>query len=383
MTPHFFATPFACTVVLFLTACHADASQPETSRPALVYPVQVAPVSAQKVEYALTAVGSVEAYERISMMARVPGVVERVLFTEGDHIERGQVLVEIELQRYVLGVKAAEAALARAQAALAEAQAGVVRRETALRQTPGLIPGEELESWRTRVQTLTAERHQAEVALEQAQLNLHDARVRAPADGVVQTRDVQTGQYVQAGTPLASLVRREPLLLRFAVPEGDALRLQTGMLARFHLRDDSKTFTAALIHVAAAAEASTRMVLVTAKIRDSQRKVLRPGAFAEVIIPIAADGQMPVIPQTAVRASERGFVCYVVDSEHARERRVTLGLRTPEGLVEVREGLVPGEVLIIRGVEALREGAAVRVVTDQEVPKLGNAEPVAQMTSRS
>ena len=327
--------------------------------------------------------GSVEAYERVSMMARVPGVVERVLFTEGDTITRGQVLVEIELQRYVLGVKAAEAAQARAQAALAEVHAGVKRREDALAQNPGLIPGEELESWRTRVQTLTAESKQAAVALEQAQLNLHDARVRAPEDGVVQTREVRTGQYVQAGTPLASLVRREPLLLRFAVPEGDALRLAPGMPARFHLRDDSKTFTASLIHVAAAAEASTRMVFVTAKVRDSQRKVLRPGAFAEVVVPIAADAQVPVIPQTAVRASEHGFVAFVVADDHARERHIILGMRTAEGLVEVREGLAVGETLVIRGVEALREGSAVRVVTDQEVPTLGNAEPVAHVMSRT
>lgn len=373
----------ACVTLLALAACQPAKSQGDTARPALKFPVQVAPVAAQRVEYALTAVGSVEAYERVSMMARVPGVVERVLFTEGDAIVRGQVLVEIELQRYLLGVKAAQAAQARADAALAEVQAGVKRREDAIAHNPGLIPGEELESWRTRVQTLTAEAQQAAVALEQAQLNLHDARVRAPEDGVVQTREARTGQYVQAGTLLASLVRREPLLLRFAVTESESVRLAAGMPARFHLRDDSKTFTAAIIHVADAAEPSTRMVPVTAKIRDARRKSLRPGAFAEVVVPVDANDQMPVIPQTAVRASEHGFIAFVVEEEHAKERHVTLGMRTAEGLVEVREGLTVGESLIIRGVEALRDGAAVRVVTEQEVPTLGVRDSVARVTSRS
>ena len=69
----------------------------------------------------------------------------------------------------------------------------------------------------------------------------------------------------------------------------------------------------------------------------------------------------PVIPQTAVRPSERGFLAYVVQDDVAHERVLTLGMRTPDGLVEVRGGLRPGERLVVRGAEALREGAPVRI----------------------
>ena len=65
-------------------------------------------------------------------------------------------------------------------------------------------------------------------ALNQAKLNLRDAYVRAPFAGIIQTRTVQTGQYVQVGTVLATLVRRDPLLLRFRVPERDAAQLRSG-----------------------------------------------------------------------------------------------------------------------------------------------------------
>src|SRR5690348_16624617 len=105
---------------LFLLALCACARSPKSAEAPkakpLEFPVQVAPVAAQRVEYALSAVGSVDAFERMPITARVPGAIERVLFTEGDTVKRGQVLVEIELERYLLAVKAAQAAMERSQA---------------------------------------------------------------------------------------------------------------------------------------------------------------------------------------------------------------------------------------------------------------------------
>ena len=154
-------------------------------------------------------------------------------------------LVEIEPQRYTLAVAAAQAAHNKAIAAKGDAEAGLKRRETVDRQNPGLIPGEEIEAWRTKVLVAAAEMAQAGAALDQAQLNLHDAYVRAPVAGVVQTRTVQTGQYVQPGTVLATLVRRDPLLLRFQATEQDAVRLQPGMKAFFRVRDSGQEYPGA------------------------------------------------------------------------------------------------------------------------------------------
>ncbi len=195
------------------------------------FPVETVIVRDRAVVYSLNAVGSVEAFEKVQVTARVAGVVEKVQFAEGSRVAAGQVLVEIEPQRYTLAVESAQAAHNKAIAAKSDAEAGLKRRETVDRQNPGLIPGEEIEAWRTKVLVAAAEMAQAGAALNQAQLNLHDAYVRAPVAGVVQTRTVQTGQYVQPGTVLATLVRRDPLLLRFQATEQDAVRLQPGMKA--------------------------------------------------------------------------------------------------------------------------------------------------------
>jgi multidrug efflux system membrane fusion protein len=325
------------------------------------FPVEVQPVESRKVEYSITGVGSLDAFERVAVTARVAGAVERVNLREGQLVSKGQPLVEIEPERYRLAVQAAEATMNKQLAAKAEAEAGYARRQAASAKNPGLIRGEEIETWRTRVQTAGAEVAQAQAALAQAKLNLRDAFVRAPVAGIIQTRTVETGQYVPVGTVLGTLVRRDPLLLRFQVPEQEAIHLHPGLVARFQIADAVATYEARITHVAAAASQASRMVDVTANVVNPGRPELRPGAFARVTVPIGAERDAPVIPQTAIRPSEKGFLAYVVTGGAAQQRILTLGMRTADGQVEVREGLKAGETLVVRGAEALRDGAKVKV----------------------
>jgi multidrug efflux system membrane fusion protein len=342
------------------------------ARGPMKFPVQVEQVTAREVEYAVNAVGSVEAFEKVQVTSRVQGVVEKVSFAEGFVVKKDQVLADIEPLRFKLQVDAAQAALDKALAERDEAKAALARREAVQKDNPGLLRGEELEAHRTRARTTEAEADARRVALEQAKLNLRDAYVRAPVAGVMETRSVQTGQYVQPGAVLGTLIRRDPMLVRFRVPQADAGRLETGMEARFRTRDALQPFTARITHVGQAADERSRMVELTAEVTDERRVDLRPGTFAEVTVPVAAKAA-PVIPQTAIRPSERGFLAYVVEGETARERVVELGMRTADGRVEVRSGLSEGETLVVRGSEALREGAQVRVA-----PGPGEAAPARE-----
>ena len=353
----------------FISACSkGDAQQaggglggPGARRGAMEFPVEVRPVESRRVEYTITAVGSLDAFERVAVTARVAGVVERVLLSEGQIVSKGQALVEIDPERYRLAVEAAQAALQKASAGRSEAEAGYSRRQAASAKNPGLIRGEEVETWRTKVQTAAAEVAAAQAALAQARLNLRDAFVRAPVSGIIQTRTVETGQYVAVGTVMATLVRRDPLLLRFQVPEQDAQPLRPGLVARFNVAEDTTVHEARITHVAAAASQTSRMVDVTAHVLNPNRPEFRPGAFARVTVPIGATREAPVIPQTAIRPTERGFLAYTVQNGTAQARLLTLGMRTADGQVEVRQGLKAGETLVVRGAEALRDGAKVKV----------------------
>ncbi len=312
-------------------------------------------------EYVLTAVGTIDAYERVQITARVAGVVDHVRFGEGQAVKAGQVLVDIEPARYRLAAASARASMTRAEATQEEADAVRLRREAVAARDPGLMTAEELAGVRAKARIAAADVDAARAALSRAQLDLRDALLKAPRAGVIETKSVQTGQYVQPGTVLATLVQRDPLRLRFGVSEPDAARLLPGMPVRFRVRSGDRDLQGKVVHVAQLADEASRMVPVLADVDATTEAGLRPGAFAEVTVPIGGAADAAVIPQTAVRPSERGFLAFVVEGGVARERILRLGLRTAEGLVEVRSGLRPGETLVVRGAEALRDGATVQV----------------------
>ncbi len=349
-------------LALLLTACGQGGGQDAQKggrKP--VFPVQVLEVQGGVVEYAITSTGSVEAFEQVLVTARVRGVIEKVNFREGQEVKTGDVLVEIEPQRYQNELEAAQARLDKADASHKDAQAGLKRREEANRQTPGIFSPDEVESWRNRVNSTKADVSQATADVKTAQLNLRDAYATAPMAGIIQSRSVQSGAYVQPGALIATLLRRDPLLLRFTVDEDEARSLKQGQQATFTVTDVDKPLKASLTHIAASASSRSRMVEVIAEVAAEDRECVRPGTFARIRIVTGSRDNAPAIPQTAVRPTERGFVAFVVENGQARMRLLTLGLRTEDGRVEVREGVKPGEKLVVRGAEALKDGVAVKI----------------------
>lgn len=384
---------------------------------AAVFAVDVIPVEKRKVEYLVSGPGSLDAFEEVQVTARVAGVVDKVAFKEGQQVKKGDVLAVIQAERFQLAVNSAKAALAKTQAAEKDNEAMVERRQGASEKFPGLIPGEELATYQTKQLTAHADTAVALENLRIAQLNLRDANVRAPMAGVIQTRTVQTGQYVQTGYVMATLLQNDPMLLRFPVSPQDAPRIKVGMVVDFKLRESQTVYHAKVSLVAAAADDASRMVSVTAQVDDEGRKYwLRPGSFADVTVRVGAQRDAPMVPRAAVRPSERGLLVYVVKPAEvaatgegvapgaggdkarggrggegkpgagapggaqggpmmvAEERLVTLGMTTKDGWVEIRTGLEGGEQLVVRGGESLSNGAKVRPnVVQMPAPGEGDA----------
>jgi RND family efflux transporter MFP subunit len=360
-------------IPLAISACKRDAPSPDAQAGGgrgrgmrggdggLAYAVDLLTVETKRLDYVVTAPATIEAFERVQVTARVAGAVDRVSFVEGQEVKQGDVLVVIDSERFRVAVNGAKAAVEKAQASQRDVEGQVTRREGAMEQHPGLIPGEELESYRTKTLTAKADTSVAAQNLKVAELNLRDSAVRAPIAGVIQTRTVETGQYVNAGYVMATLLRADPMLLRFQVEPQDAPRLKPGMAATFTMRETQRTFDAKITLVSAAADATTHMVAVTAEVIVGDHKYwLRPGSFCDVSVPVGATRDAPVIPRFAVRATDHGYVTYVVNDDVAGERVVTLGMSTRDGWVEVRSGLQGGESIVVRGADALTPGARVR-----------------------
>jgi multidrug efflux system membrane fusion protein len=351
-------------------ACALGCSKPSTDalkRPKtankLQYPVQVAPLVVRQVQYNIMSPGSIDAFQQVQITSRVAGAVDRVAFVEGQTVKQGDALVLIEVERFQVAVDQAKAALAKTVAAHLAAAAELARRQGAVVAHPGLVAGEEIEQYQTSVASTQADADSSQQLLRIAQLNLRDAVVRAPIGGVIQSRTVQAGQYLQPGAVLATLLQRDPLLVRFPVTESDAPRVKVGMTANVALRESARTYVANIILVAEAADPTTRLVQVTATIDDTDHKYwLRPGAFCDVTVPVGDARQGIVVPSLSVQPTENGNVVYTIDAGNiAHARSVTLGMHTPEGGVEITQGLNAGELLVVRGFEPLSEGAPVQI----------------------
>ncbi|MEO6777090.1 MAG: efflux RND transporter periplasmic adaptor subunit [Kofleriaceae bacterium] len=356
-------------VVLAVAGCGKKADTPAAGGKRgsgggkLQYPVEVAPLEVRQMQYSVNAPGSIDAFQQVQITARVAGAVDKVSFTEGQNVKEGEPLVTIESERYTIAVNQAKSAIAKAQATQKSAQAALDRRLEAQKESPGLVPGEEIEQKQTAVDTAKADVDAAHQALSVANLNLRDSTVRAPIAGVVQTRTVQQGQYLQPGAVLATILQRDPLLLRFQVTEQDAPRLKPGMIATIKLRESAHEFGAKITLVNGAADPATRLVGVTAQVDETTHVYwLRPGAFCQVTVPVGDARQGIVVPGLAIQPTEKGNIVYLVDDKNiAHATVVETGMHTAEGGVEVTRGLKAGELLVVRGIEPLSDGAPVKI----------------------
>jgi multidrug efflux system membrane fusion protein len=176
---------------------------------------------------------------------------------------------------------------------------------------------------------------------------------------VINTRTVETGKFVRTGDVLATLVDVSRLRLRFKVSEAESLRAQPGQTLAFRVGAlGGKPFSATVYHVGSLADPATRQVEVLAWVKNPGE--LKPGFFAEVTLASETKQAAVVVPESAVQASERGFVVYAVQDDTARARQVQVGLRTGTGLVEIVSGLKAGETVVVEGSDRLADGIPVQ-----------------------
>jgi membrane fusion protein, multidrug efflux system len=320
--------------------------------------VRVEPVAVKDVVYAINAVGSLEAEEVVQVTAEVEGAVAAVLFNEGARVSPRTVLARIDPDRYRLEAARAEAAFRRAEADARRAESDYQRREQLAGER--LVAVEELTRARAERDRLVADTAAMRAAWNIAQQNAGRADVKAPAGGVINTRKVEKGQWVKQGDVLATIVDISRLRLRFKVSEGESLRAVKDQEVAFRVNAlGNARFGGTIYHVGEVADPATRQVEVLAWVRNPG--VLKPGFFAEVELASETHAAATVVPERAVQASEQGFVTYVVEGGTARSRRVEIGVRTGDGLVEILGGLKQGETVVVEGNDRVADGVAVSV----------------------
>jgi multidrug efflux system membrane fusion protein len=359
--------------LLLAPACSGTQGAGSGRPPRQALRVRVAPVAVRDVTHQIKALGSLEAQDMVQVTAQVEGVATDVRFREGDRVTPRSVLLRIDPDRFKVEAERARALEQQAQAELERSQADLARREALA--TSQLLSTEELTRSRGETNRLSAAVDVAKAASEIALQDLRRSEVRPPITGVINTRTVDTGQFVRAGTVLATIVDVSRLRLRFKLSEGESLRAHEGGAVGFRVAPvGPRDFTARIYHVGRVADPTTRQVEVLAWVDPDPE--LKPGFFAEVTLTGETSKDAIVVPESAIQASEQGFVTYVVKDGKAKLRPIQQGLRTGAGTVEILAGLKVGESVVTEGSDRLADGIAVEVL-EGEPPRAAEAAPAA------
>jgi len=389
------------SALLILPACSNSVADKRTDAPAREQRLQVrsVPIKMDEIRRNVESVGSLFALEEVTVSSEVDGRVDEVLVDVGDHVERGQPLVNVstvELKlaldqqralyqqaRARLGVNGESddlknvsdaAEVKKAAADLKEAQEIYKRSQMLLEKQ--LLPRQEFDQTEARmhsataaydlavqsVQNLRAQLPQYRAAVELAEKKLRDAVIRAPFKGQVKERLVAPGQYLKVQTPVVVIVSIDPLRVRLKIPEMMAgwIRSGEGIHVSVEAYPD-KTFSGKLSRTNPAVDPQSRTFEVEALLENSEG-LLKPGFFVKARIPSGKVERVLTVPRDALQYSYGVYKVCLIQGDALKETEVKIGELEGEE-AEIVSGAKAGDMVAvpING-QLLKDGAKVQIV---------------------
>lgn len=316
--------------------------------------VTVEPARVEALDRRLPAIAVLEARQGVDVSAPVDGTVQKILFESGQTVERGDTLVALDADVELAGLTGARAELDLAKANLARAEA---------LKTTDAVSAASLDKTAAehRVWTATVAGLEASIAKK---------RIAAPFGGVLGIRQIEVGQYLEAGDPVVNLQDLSVIFANFSVPQRDLPNLAVGQPVLLHVDAyPDREFAGALAVIEPEVEADTGMVMMQATFENADG-LLRPGMYATVAVETGARREVVTVPESAVSFTLYGDTVFVVEpaegaaagsfGEVARVI-VRTGARR-DGRVAIEEGLAPDRLVVTAGQMKLDDGAPVEVV---------------------
>ena len=333
-------------------------------------PVRAEAVKKQELSVYLRAIGTVVPLNTVVVRSRVDGQLLKVAFIEGQEVKQGDILAEIDPAPYQLRLAQAEGSYLQSQSQSRTAQADLERFKQLHGQT--LVTLQQLEAQ----QALVAEREgmlAAEKAkVDDARRQLDYTRVEAPISGRLGLRQVDAGNMVRAGDAggLVTITQTRPITVNFTIPEIDLQKvvepLRAGEALHVEALDRSERgvlATGSLRTVDNQIDLATGTLRLKAEFANADEKLF-PNQFVNVRLRVRTVPDALVIPVIGVQYGSRGTYVYLVNAESkATVRDIVLG--PGEGAMQsVTKGLDLGEVVILEGLDRLREGRVVTVLSE-------------------
>ncbi|MHB1543594.1 MAG: efflux RND transporter periplasmic adaptor subunit [Gammaproteobacteria bacterium] len=325
--------------------------------------VATAPVTTASVPIELKATGEVASRHTVSVVPQVSGILEAVNFREGQMVRKNQILFRINAAPY--------------RAALASARAAWVLDESIVKRDAKLVPHGYIapEAYETAVATA----EQAKAALHQAEINLSYTTIRAPISGLTGSLSVRSGNLVSPSmtTPLVTINQMSPILVQFALPQGDLesilhYRKRDPIIADvLHPGDDQVLGSGPLVFIDNTVNTLTGTILYKARLPNRPIR-LWPGQYVNVRLILAVEKGVRVIPDQAVQVGQNGRFIYEIEKGRAVIVPVVI-TRDAGGFAVLGSKLPLGTTVITEVPETLRNGMAVIPRTHTSRVKSGPA----------
>ena len=344
---------------LLLTGCAEEGEQADQQAAQRATRVTVAEARAQTVELTDRSVGQIRSKAAPMLTAEVGGRLTEVRVDTGVEVAQGDLLAAIDPQYYSIARDSAAAEVQRLNALIDNQQRQVRRFRELVKEN--FVTTSALEEAEAQLEALREQLSAARAGLEQAELDLSYAQVRAPVDGIIDERLVSAGDYVQRGQPLFRLVGNDLLSIALPFPETVASKLRPGLPVRL-----STPLTPGQPVVGKIKEIRPA-VLTGSRSLEAIVELPNPGGWragASVVGEVVIEQRDSVlVPENSAVRRPAGIVVYEIIDGVAHARQVSIGTRK-QGQVEILDGLAADAVVAVDGASFLSDGAPVDVVEE-------------------
>jgi multidrug efflux system membrane fusion protein len=340
-------------------------------------PVFVAKAAAKDVPIILRGIGSVQAYNTVSVKSQVTGTIVQVAFKEGQDVKAGDLLVQIDPRPFKAALDQAVANQAKDQANLTNAQRNFTR-DAAIISTQLAVTRQQYDTDKATVEAGQATVESDKAAVEAAQVNLDYAAIHSPITGRTGRRQIDIGNLVQADgtTPLTVVTQMKPIFVTFSVPGAQLTRVREEMakhplkVAAFDADDQKQVAEGTLTLIDNEVDPTTGMITLKATFANDD-EVLWPGAFvnAHLILDTVKNGV--TVPSAAVQMGPKGSFAYAVKPDSTVEARQLTVTQIEANTALIEKGLAAGDRVVVSGQNRLSPG--VKVAVQQGTPGQMNA----------
>jgi multidrug efflux system membrane fusion protein len=342
----------------------ALAASPAVPDGAPAVPVTEGRAETRDVPIWLSGIGSVQPLNAVTVKVRVDGQLDRVAFTEGQDVNKGDVVAQIDPRSYRAQLKQAQANKAKDEAQLTNARLDL-ERSTRL-EAKGVASKQSLDTQRAQVTVLESTIEADQSAIEMAQLQLEFSTITAPLSGRTGLRLVDPGTVVHASDAngIVTITKMQPIAVLFTVPQDElpdvlaATARGEPVVVAYSRGGERPLATGKLIFVDSQVDQGTGHVKLKA-LFDNSNRALWPGEFVDARVQVATVNAATVVPSKAIERGQNGTYVFRVKPDDTVEVCPVTVRHVGEGTTIIADGVAPGDRIIVDGQYRLQAGARI------------------------